>query len=63
MRRIKMNWNRVGGGFGFVVGTALFAVGVMTANPVAVYYGGELAFLGGVGLLTGSTIETVGPSY
>ena len=58
-----MGWNRVVGGFGFVVGTALFVVGVVTANPVAVLYGGELAFLGGVALVTGSSVDTVGPSY
>lgn len=58
-----MSWSNVIGGFGLVVGATLLVVGVMTCNPVAVYYGGELAFLGGVALLTGSSVNTAGPIY
>lgn len=57
------SWNKVIGTFGLVIGVAVCVVGVMTANPVAVYYGGELAILGGAALLTGSNIDTVGPNY
>lgn len=58
-----MNWNRVIGGFGVAMGVTLLVVGVMTANPVAIYYGGELALLGGAALLTASPVNTIGPKY
>lgn len=58
-----MSWSRVIGGFGVAMGVTLVVVGVLTANPVAIYYGGELSLLGAAALMTGSQVNTVGPSY